>query len=529
MTKSSMTDLVSVIALVCVTQLGACSEEPPPASVAQAPPAMQPQPAAPQPATLPSSAVQQQVVAQADTSAAAAAPAAGQPATPYTAESLESLLAPVALYPDPVLSQVLATSTNPQEVLDAGNWLIKNPDLSGSALESAAITAGFTPPMVALVQFPTVVDMMCMQMDWTTELGTAFLADQKGVLDAVQRLRKQASELGNLESSKQMKVTTESVNNQDVIVVQPAQPEVVYVPQYNPTTVYTTPAPATTTTQVVTTDDDDDDDDGYSGGEMITAGLLSFGAGILVNEVFDDDDDDYYHTNWGGGYPPPYYPPPYQPRYGNGYYPSHGYQRPANYQRGFNNNNVFVNADGDNYFNRFDRGSNNYRRNPDSPISRARQNRPELGQLDNRRQELARPDRPVQGSYAGRSPEVRQRAGLDRRSSTAASRATTGTYAGAKPGSRPQVGGTRDRGRTESAARPSGGGKVASAAQRPQSARSESRRPSGFQGSQGSGRQERAASKRGRESMSQRPRPSSSARSGRSGGGRSGGRAGGRR
>lgn len=501
MCKSLKDCLPTVIALACTLPLGACGEDSRPEGLQQAPsPAM---------------------VQAASPAVGQAAPVAGAPAAPaaesaYSAESLESLLAPIALYPDPVLAQVLATSTNPQEVLDAGNWLIQNPGLNGEALEAAAIEVGFTPPMVALVQFPTVVDMMCMEMDWTTELGGAFMADEQGVLDAVQRLRKQAADLGNLQSSEQMTVATETVNDQQVIVVQPAQPEVVYVPQYNPSEVYTTPAPAPATTQVVSTEDDD----GYSGGEMITAGLLAFGAGILVNEVFDDDDEDYYYPNWGyggGGY----YPPPYYPRYGNGYRPAHTYQRPANYQRGFNNNNIYVNADGDNYFNRFERGRNNYRNNPDSPITRARQNRPELGELNNRRPTLPAANKPLQGSYAGKNPQVREAAGLAKQP-TAALKVPTGSYTGAKLAGkdRPQVGGARDRGHSEQlgGTRPSGGGQLAGALQqRPQVAKSQSRFPDGFQGSRDSGRFERAASKRGRESMANHQRPS---RSGGLGGGK---------
>jgi hypothetical protein len=432
----------------------------------------------------------------------------------YSAEALESLLAPVALYPDPVLAQVLATSTNPQEVLDAGNWLIQNPELSGDALEAAALGVGFTPPMVALVQFPTVVDMMCMEMDWTTELGTAFMADQAGVLDAVQRLRKQAAELGNLKSSEQLQVTNETINNQDVIVVQPAQPEVVYVPHYDPAVVYTTPAAAPATTTQVTTESAD----GYSGGEMITAGLLAFGAGILVNEVFDDDDEDYYYPQWGGGYGgPAYYPPPYQPRYGNGYRPAHSYNRPPNYQHGFNNNNIYVNTDGNNYFNRFNSGKNNYRKNPDSPISSARQNRPELADLNNRKPTLNKP----QGSYAGARPELRDAGGLAKRPA-AVVKPPTGTYAGAKLASkdRPKIDGARDRGHGDALkdARPSGGGALAGAAKKPQIRMPQSQRPGGFQGSHDSGKFERAASKRGRDSMAQRPRPSAD----RAGGGKLG-------
>lgn len=449
----------------------------------------------------------------------------------YSAEALESLLAPVALYPDPVLAQVLATSTNPQEVLDAGNWLLQNADLTGQDLESAALSVGFTPPMVALVQFPTVVDMMCMEMDWTTELGTAFLADEPGVLDAVQRLRKQAADMGNLESSEQMKVATETQNNQQVIVVEPAQPEVVYVPQYDPAAVYTTPAPAPAATTTVT----DTASEGHSTGALITTGLLAFGAGILVNEVFDDDDNDkYYYPAYGYGYGrPPYYPPPYRPRYGNGYRPAHGYNPPKNYKNSFNNNNIYINTGNKDYFNQFEKGKKNYRNQPNSPITAARPNRSELDSLNqrSRTQAAARPAAPRQvdssrqaqgGGYAGAKDKVAQRP-------STGVKTPAGSYAGAKPGARenvaqrpakaakaptgsyaganrsaakinkPQTAGARDRGHGDAVSRP----KSVSRPTQPKASRQAApARTSGLQGSGASGKAERAASQRGRNSMS---------------------------
>lgn len=457
----------------------------------------------------------------------AAQPEAGDTAPTYTPEALETLLAPIALYPDPVLAQVLASSTNPQEVLDAGNWLIEHSELKGNALSDAATAAGFTPPMMAVMQFPTVVDMMCMKMDWTTELGTAFQADESGVLDAVQRLRKQAADMGNLKSSDQMKVTTTSQNNEQVITVQPADPQVIYVPQYNPTVVYTTPPPATTTAAPATTTTtvvDDDDDDGYSGGEMITAGLLSFGAGMLVNEVFNDDDDDYYSPHWGyyggGGY----YPPPYYPRYGNGYRPADSYRRPANYQHGFNNNNIYINNGGNDYFNQFKGGRNNYRNKPNSPISDARPNRPELGDL-NRKSQAARRTaatgqqagiRKPQGTYEGARQSTAKRP-------AAVSKVPKGTYAGAaNPAARqklnPQAAGARDRGHV--ASRPAGTAARQQHASRPaaSTSRASHSRSNALRGSNNSGRAERAASQRGRASMSKSPRHSAQRGSGHRGG-----------
>ena len=322
----------------------------------------------------------------------------------WTPEALEDLLAPVALYPDPVLSQVLIASTNPQEVLDAGNWLIANEALKGKALDDGAAQAGFTPPIRALVQFPQTVDLMCMEMGWTTELGQAFVADQAGVLDAVQRLRKQAIDVGNLKTSEAMLVETQQQEGQEVVVLKPPKPEVVYVPTYDPQLAYApppaAPAVATTTTTTVV-----EDKTKYDGGDMVMTGVLAFGAGILVNELFDDDDDyrnnGYYYPNYGyGGMP--YYPPyPYRPSYGGGYYPSNGYNRPPNYNNGGfqNNGNIYVNTGGNDYWNRYDKqartaGVNNasYTKARDvrSPITQAKPNRSDLNQL-NKRQPRAMP------------------------------------------------------------------------------------------------------------------------------------------
>jgi Protein of unknown function (DUF3300) len=340
------------------------------------------------------------------------------PATPgtWTPEALEELLAPIALYPDVVLGHVLTASTNPQEVLDAGNWLIAHQDLTGSALDDEAAKLGFSPSTRALLQFPETVDMMCMQMDWTTQLGQAFTADQGAVLDAVQRLRTQAKDVGNLESSKQLKVETKTEDGKEAVTVAPADPQVVYVPKYDPQAVYApppatipppttiniTPAPgttittsdgqvATTTAAPTTTITTTTEEKGHSTGALITTGLLAFGAGILVNEVFDDDDDwDDYHPNyWGGsmyygGHP--YYPPPpymYRPPYGPGFYPSNGYNRPPNYQHGFNNNTIIVNNGGNDYWNRNSRNSARVDARPaKSPITAAKPNRPELNDLN---------------------------------------------------------------------------------------------------------------------------------------------------
>jgi hypothetical protein len=385
----------------------------------------------------------------------------------WTPEAMEELLAPVALYPDPVLSQLLIASTNPQEVLDAGNWLLQNSSLKGGALDDAAAAVGFTPPVRALVQFPEVVDMMCLELEWTTEVGEAFVADQPGVLGAVQRLRQQAMSVGNLQSSPQMEVVTEQQEGQEVVVLKPAKPEVVYVPQYDPVAAYA-PAPAATTPATTTTVTEEQS--GHSTGTLVTTGLLAFGAGILVNELFDDDDHhhkhDYYYPNYGyGGMP--YYPPyPYRPVYGGGYYPSNGYNRPPNYNSGFvNTGNIIVapgrDRPGNGYWDRYDSkpgGGYQKARPVSSPISAARPSRPELNEL-NKRQPRAMPadvKRPSpdttaanwkgQSSYAGARPggsqDARERIANAQPGYSGPSKAKPATRDAAPPRSPPKVQGS---------------------------------------------------------------------------------------
>jgi hypothetical protein len=172
--------------------------------------------------------------------------------------SVDDLVAPIALYPDQLLGQVLTAATSPQQVLDGGNWLIQNQTLKGDVLTDAAKQAGFGPPMQYLMNFPQVVDNMCQQMDWTTQLGEAFTSDPKGVMAAIQRKRSDAQQVGNLTSSPQMTVATKTENGQQYVEIKPTDPKVVYVPQYNPVTIYNNPAPAapapaTTATNTATT------------------------------------------------------------------------------------------------------------------------------------------------------------------------------------------------------------------------------------------------------------------------------------
>jgi len=430
--------------------------------------------AAPAPTTTqdvaPAPASTEEVAAAAETASQTLAPTEAT----WTPEALEALLAPVALYPDVVLGQVLVASTNPQEVLDAGNWLLQNESLKGDALDEAAKQAGFTPPMRGLLQFPETVDMMCQELGWTEELGQAYVNDQAGVLESVQRLRAQAKDVGNLTSSEQLKVETEMQANQEVIIVSPPSPEVVYVPQYDPVAVYA-PAPASAVPAATTTTVVEDKDEGHSTGTLVATGLLSFGAGLLVAEIFDDDDDDYYRGGYYNPYyygrPPPYYPPyPYRPVYGNGYYPSHGYNRPPNYRPGGNNNTVIINQN-NNYWNNYGNkpGTSPRTRDIKSPITTAKPNRSDLGALNTeaskgpKRPAPARADSPnVKGTYAGaRQPEAGRPAAASvdgakvQGSYAGAKPKTQGTYAGAKPKTQGSYAGAKPKApESRSAARP---------------------------------------------------------------------------
>src|SRR5256714_2682128 len=154
-------------------------------------------------------------------------------------DQLNSLVAPIALYSDPLLAQTLAASTYPLEVIQLQQWMTKNPDLKDKALADAVSKEPWDPSIQGLVAYPDVVTRMADNIQWTTDLGNAFLAQQSDVMDAVQRLRAKAQGTGNLKTSAQSVVKTETVpSGKQVIEIQQANPDVVYVPSYDPTVVY---------------------------------------------------------------------------------------------------------------------------------------------------------------------------------------------------------------------------------------------------------------------------------------------------
>jgi hypothetical protein len=162
-------------------------------------------------------------------------------APPIPNDQLDSLVAPVALYPDPLLAQVLAASTYPLEIIQLQQWLGRNGNLKDQALTDAVMKQDWDPSVQALAPLPDLVKRLADDIKWTTDLGNAFLAQQSDVMDAVQRMREKAKAAGNLKSNEQMKVQTETVESKQVIVIQPANPQVVYVPVYTPTVVYGPP------------------------------------------------------------------------------------------------------------------------------------------------------------------------------------------------------------------------------------------------------------------------------------------------
>jgi hypothetical protein len=164
------------------------------------------------------------------------------PAQPLSPDQLDTLVAPVALYPDSLLSQVLVAATYPLEVAEAPQWLRQNRNLKGQELVAAARQQNWDPSIQALVAFPEVINLLSSNIRWTTDLGNAFLAQQADVMNAVQRMRAQAKAAGKLNSNAQETVTTETQGDQTAIDIQPANPEVVYVPQYNPEYIWGPPA-----------------------------------------------------------------------------------------------------------------------------------------------------------------------------------------------------------------------------------------------------------------------------------------------
>jgi uncharacterized membrane protein YgcG len=159
------------------------------------------------------------------------------PVAQLSANELDQLTAPIALYPDALVAQILAAATYPTEIVEADRWMQQHSDLKGDALAQAVDQQSWDPSVKALAQFPSVLEMMDENLSWTSSLGDAYMNGQQNVLDAVQVMRQRAQQAGNLDSTQQEAVTTDG----QTISIEPTDPQVVYVPEYDPWGVYGAP------------------------------------------------------------------------------------------------------------------------------------------------------------------------------------------------------------------------------------------------------------------------------------------------
>jgi len=206
-------------------------------------------------------------------------PTSGMPSP----KELQQLVAPIALYPDGLVAQVLAGATYPTQVVEADRWIKENQNLKGDQLANAVDQQPWDPSIKALTGFPQVLTTMDTNLSWTSALGDAYVNNPKGVMGAIQALRTNARDAGNLSSTPQQNVSTEG----QTIVIEPADPEVVYVPSYSPD-IYGVPIDAYP---------------GYTGWDAVAAGAISFGAGIAVGGAFGGYGWGWrgWGANWNGG------------------------------------------------------------------------------------------------------------------------------------------------------------------------------------------------------------------------------------
>jgi uncharacterized membrane protein YgcG len=287
---------------------------------------------------------------------------------PQSAAELQSLVAPIALYPDPLVAQILTASTFPDQVAIANYWMQQNKSLTGSALMQAVNTQSWDASIKALTEFPSVLTNLANNLTWTSSLGEAYHDQQAEVMTAIQTLRAQAKSAGNLKSSSQITVEQQSPQT---IVIQPANPQIVYVPEYNPTVVYGTPYATP----------------GYSAGDVAAAGIIGFGAGIAVGALMSGGccgwgysswncgwhgtavvyhGGAYYgNSAWHGGY--------YNGGYHGGYGYNNAYNHSNNYNNSYNHSNNYNNLDRSSNANSYKGGGNTYNRNVNNTANFNRQ------------------------------------------------------------------------------------------------------------------------------------------------------------
>ena len=401
----------------------------------------------------------------------------GAPPPKLSKGELAQLLAPIALYPDELIAQILMASTYPLEVVQADRWAQENKGLKGDALTKELEKQNWDPSVKSLVNFPSVLSVMSQKLDLTTKIGDAFLSQQQDVMETIQELRRKAYDAGNLKTTKEQTVVVEK----ETIVVQPASPQVVYVPTYSPTVVYGTwPYPSYPPAYY------------YPPAPYAPyAPLFTFAAGVAVGAAWGYA---WGNCNWDGGH-----------HGGGGVYVNHNQN--TNINRSINREKY--KADFDRQGSREQRqGSREWRHDPS--------HRKGVAYRDNATAKKF-------GQSPGQSRQGRREArGYgDGRGGGQGGRPSAGTMdRGAKGGSNRGAGSRPSAGTME---RGGGGGAGRGSTQRASAgtmdrggAAAKGGRDSAFSGGSGSGRQERAASQRGQSS-----RQSSGA--GRSGGGFGGG------
>jgi hypothetical protein len=217
-------------------------------------------------------------------------PESGNPTegAPQTQKELQALVAPIALYPDSLVAQILTASTFPDQVAIANYWLEQNKNLTGGALMQAVDKQSWDPSVKALAEFPSVLGNLAKNLTWTSSLGEAYHNQQADVMSAIQTLRAQAKEKGNLKSTSQITVVQQSPQT---IVIKPANPQIVYVPQYNPAVVYG--YPYVVPSYVAPT---------YAAGDVAAAGIIGFGAGIAVGAMMSGGCCSWGYSSWSCGW-----------------------------------------------------------------------------------------------------------------------------------------------------------------------------------------------------------------------------------
>src|SRR6516164_2629780 len=204
-------------------------------------------------------------------------------------QQLDSLVAPIALFPDPILSQVLVASTYPLEIVEAERWVTQNPGLRGQQLTAAAAKQPWDASVQALVAMPDLLKKLSQDVGWTSDLGNAFLAQQQDVMSSIQRMREKAYASGALKSTPQQTVATTTEAGQNFVTIQPADPNYLYLPVYDPTAVWGAPVYPYPYYP-------------YGTGAAVAAGVVGFAAGIAIGSLWYGGWGGWGGWGWGAGW-----------------------------------------------------------------------------------------------------------------------------------------------------------------------------------------------------------------------------------